>query len=552
MARFVLLSDTTLLREYHKFPLLDFLPCSPTTLVPKFVYNYLKSKPPQSSPDGRAVLSPYAVRKIEAALLQRFTKEQVVVPAEDRIESFIDADTEIISIYTMDPLGLGPLTMSYAVLFGSLSPYVKYEFEMLMQRVNKARTGKKAKVIVGGPGVWEFSLRPDEAERLGIDYLFMGEADDVVCDLFEDIATGSMSTDTFFKGFYTYDDYFAKTYVKHSKFITRSQYSKRLYPKLEDIPLIQGPTIKSLTEVMRGCGVGCDFCEVTLRPSRYYSYESIEHEIKINQQAGHTHAWLHSDEIFIYQSKGRLEPNQEAIIELFKRVMSIPGIKTCSPTHGRISIPAGYPEMMEELSKFSKAGPDNWVGMQVGIETGSEELAKKHMPAKTLPLRIGVDGSWHEIILNGTKTLTKNYWRPAFTVQVGQTDETDEDNWETVRLVNTLSNSYSDGRPLEFTITPMQNVPLGRIRSKDFNPGEIDLTASQLAVYYACYRHLVKIATRSTGSTYKRGLANKLAFSTILPMGSKFLMGNIEKICRKKGLDIEKVKKYGLPMKIGH
>ena len=50
-------------------------------------------------------------------------------------------------------------------------------------------------------------------------------------------------------------------------------------------------------------------------------------------------------------------------------------------------------------------------------------------------------------------------------MQVGQKGETDEDNWDTVALINRLSNSYVDGRPFEFTVTPMLNVPLGRIKS---------------------------------------------------------------------------------------
>jgi hypothetical protein len=75
-------------------------------------------------------------------------------------------------------------------------------------------------------------------------------------------------------------------------------------------------------------------------------------------------------------------------------------------------------------------------------------------------------------------------WRPAFTVQVGQIAETPEDNWETGGLINWLSNSrLDDGRPFEFTVTPTQNVPLGRIKSKSVSPTLLD--PSQLAVYYA-------------------------------------------------------------------
>ncbi len=139
--------------------------------------------------------------------------------------------------------------------------------------------------------------------------------------------------------------------------------------------------------------MGCDFCEVTLRPLRYYPLEKIVEEIKVNLRGGgNTNAWLHSDEIFGYKhGPPMFEPNEEALLELFQTVLSVPGVTSSNPpTHGRISIPAGYPEMMAKLSKVLRAGPPrNWIGVQTGgVETGSEELAKKHMPNKTLPLRI--------------------------------------------------------------------------------------------------------------------------------------------------------------------
>ena len=177
--------------------------------------------------------------------------------------------------------------------------------------------------------------------------------------------------------------------------------------------------MKSMVESMRGCGVGCDFCEVTLRPLRYYPVEKIEQEVEVNvKYGGFTNAWIHSDEIFAYKHGPLFKPNEEALIELFSRVMSIPGVTESNPTHGRISIPAAYPELISKLSEIMRAGPSNWIGIQVGLETGSDRLAKIHMPNKTLPLRIGPDGSWADIVWEGVHNMTLYYWRPAFTVQV--------------------------------------------------------------------------------------------------------------------------------------
>lgn len=323
--------------------------------------------------------------------------------------------------------------------------------------------------------------------------------------------------------------------------------TKSAYPRLEEIPEIVRPSMKGMVEVMRGCGVGCDFCEVTLRPLRYSSVQTIVNEIKVNQQAGITNAWLHSDEIFGYKHGNLFAPNEEALSELFTAAMGVPGIKTSNPTHGRISIPVGYPEMMEKLSKILKTGPSNWIGIQTGVETGSDSLAKRHMPNKTLPLRIGPDGTWEQIVWQGVFVETANYWRPAFTIQVGQEGETTEDLWDTVAMVNRLSNSYSTGRPFEFTVTPLVNVPLGRIKSRNLNKNL--LTTDQLAVYYASYRHLAKMANRDGYRDTHGNFIARAGTGTLISGGGMLMMKFIEHLAKKSGVDIEKVKRYGIENK---
>jgi len=295
---------------------------------------------------------------------------------------------------------------------------------------------------------------------------------------------------------------------------------------------------------MRGCGIGCDFCEVTLRPLRYYTPEMAMSEVAVNAAAGYTNAWVHSDEIFAYRHEAHFVPNQDAIEELFRAIMSVDGLRSANPTHGRISIPAAFPELPRAIRGIVRAGPSRWVGIQTGLETGSERLATIHMPNKTLPLKIGPDGEWQEIVLEGLANLNRAYWRPAFTLQLGQRDETQEDNWETVRLVNRMGALEVGGRPAEFTITPMQNVSLGTIKSRGISHEVLD--ASQLAVYYACYLHLMRITARdavkdSSGNPLKRAM-----MATALSLGSWRLLGLIENICKRRGVDVERVKRFGL------
>lgn len=552
MAKYVLVSDTTLSRDYKNFPLLDFLPSAPSDMLPEMIYSYLKGKPPRDI-NGRASFATYPLRKLEAALLQKHSSDEVVVAHDDHLEDFIKDDTEIIGVTTMDPFGLAPLTMSYSLLFGTSAPaYVDKEFRRLLKRINLARKGKKAKLVIGGPGVWELTVHPDELEKNNIDYAYQGECDDVIDDLFQYILNDSSRSNEFYKGFKTFDSNYHQSWVGDERFITRYQFSKQ-FPKLEDIPEIVNPTIKGLVETMRGCGVGCDFCEVTLRPLRYYPPEKVLKEIAVNVKAGIEHVWLHTDEVFAYKHGKEFVPDGDALVELFTAIMSAPGVSHMNPTHGRISIPAAYPELMKKLSEIMKAGPDNWIGLQVGVETGSDRLAKIHMPNKTLPLKIGPDGSWRDIVWKGTYVMNKYYWRPAFTVQVGQASETEEDNWETVALINQMSNSYlDDGRPFEFTITPMQNVSLGHLKSRDFST--FQMNESQLAVYYASYKHLAKVAARDafmTGKNFRgRSIFNLLGTGVLISLGGKAMLRSVGGLCKKQGLNLEKAGDYGLSEKL--
>ena len=525
--------------------MLDFLASSPTSALPRSIYAFLRGPPPPDD-HGRSAIAPYSVRKLEAALLREYSRDEVVVAHQDHLAEFINDDTEVVGVTTMDPLGLGPLTMSYAVFFETAAPaYVQMEFESLLARVNRARSGKKAKLVVGGPGVWEFTVHPDELEKHQVDYAFQGESDDILGELFRFIVEDRGENTEFFRGFQTFDESFHKRWRASAKFISRYQFSKQ-FPRLEDIPEIVGPSTKGMTEVMRGCGIGCDFCEVTLRPLRCYPPEKVRREVAVNVAAGMNNAWLHSDEIFAYEHGRNFVPNEDAIMELMGVVMSTPGISITNPTHGRISIPAAYPDLMRKLSKLLRAGPSNWIGVQVGIETGSDKLASKHMPNKTLPLKVGPDGSWAEIVWRGTYVMNRYYWRPAFTVQVGQAGETPEDNWETVALINRMSESLLDnGIPFEFTVTPMQNVPLGLLKSRDF--ASLKLDQSQLAVYYAAYRHLAKIAVRDASrASNDSSITARYITGGAIALGGWGMLHVVKRICKRRGLDLEKASRYGL------
>jgi radical SAM superfamily enzyme YgiQ (UPF0313 family) len=491
---------------------------------------------------GRATFAPYALRKVEASLLSRYNREEVVVAHPEYAHLFIRDETEIAGIYTMDPAGLGPVTMMFTNgrTFTSLEETIFTKFVTKLHRERKARN-PRTKLIVGGPGSWELSYLPGKVRDLHIDHVIQGEIDDAAPDLFDQLAEGNLS-DPFMFGFQTFDEHHRKLWSVDPErvFVTRATFKKQ-FPQLSEIPIIKGATVKGVVEVMRGCGVGCDFCEVTLRPLRYYEPETVKREIEVNRKAGISNCWFHSDEIFAYEHGRNFEPNEDALVELFSAIMET-GVEKANPTHGRISIPAGFPDLIEKLSAILHAGPENWIGVQIGLETGSDELAKKHMPNKTLPLHIGADGTWTEIVTEGLVNLNRNYWRPAFTVQIGQEQEAPEDNWMTVGLINDMSNAN-----LEFTVTPLVNVPLGLLKTRGgFYPVYDQLDEAQASVIFVCFLHMRKIIFRNVASTAIGCPLTRFAMMHTMLWGITLILKALEHMFKAKGFSMERAKKQSL------
>ena len=85
--------------------------------------------------------------------------------------------------------------------------------------------------------------------------------------------------------------------------------------------------------------------------------------------------------------------------------------------------PSPLPQTVPSLSEiiFQK---QNWWGVEIGIETGSPEIAKKIMPAKAHPFSAD---NWHDVVVEGMGLAHDNKLVPACTLIVGLPDEKEED-----------------------------------------------------------------------------------------------------------------------------
>jgi radical SAM superfamily enzyme YgiQ (UPF0313 family) len=559
----VLTADRTLMSPYRGISLASFFGCAPAIdvnrdhnsfwyhifgnqVTPRMLFDFICNPIPHT--EGLANYAPYGLRKVEASLVRDgYSREDVVVAHPDHIEKFIGPGTEVVGTYEMDPLGMGPVTMTFTYGRKQMSFDEFYSRDLHLRiKAAKERNGSNAKVIAGASGTWQYNYDPSKIEEYGLYGIVEGDMGGIGPEMdgaggmfFDALINGEMETSNPFKKnkFKVEIKEFNRENQKyHGRFI-----HYRDEPSVEEIPTIINPSMHGMVEVMRGCGRGCKFCDVTLRPLRYYPVEKVQQEIKINMKyGGAKNAWVHSDDIFVYGMNPRttknMQPNREALEELFKGIMAT-GIEHTNPTHGTLAGAIADERLIPNISKTIKASPDNHIGIQCGFETGSIRLIGKYADRKLAPFK---PSEWHWVVKKAVKTLNENYWVPAFTLIMGlDNNETAEDSWETIQLIHELETEQPNSK---FTTTPLTFVPIGLLEKAQFYDIGNNMDAPKLGVMYKTwqhnFRHGIQKFMRRVGrdnpvkNMFFAGLARSLGGVPLSAM---------ERYARKKGPEHEQV-----------
>jgi radical SAM superfamily enzyme YgiQ (UPF0313 family) len=505
MAKYVLVTDFTLLTNFRQVPLATFFSCIPTDYwYSRLVFGILADRP-ELDARGQPVRVPYGRRKIEASLLRDLPPDEVVIANPRNVRQYIGEDTRVVGIHTMDPLGLGPVSMSFT-MGGSLTPYTKAMFLDLMSRVNHT-PDRKYRIVLGGPGAWQFDCRETMQESLGIDHIVHGETDHFVPDIFDRVVAGDAPP--------------------------VMRFTNATAPSVDQVPKIRGPVMHDLVEVMRGCGRGCAFCEVTLRKSRYFPLEYIGDEIAVNVRAGATSIQLHSDDIFLYKLENwrTMEPNEDAVKELFSYVMGRPGVTHCFPTHGTVSAAVTNPGLIEDLSKIVGVGGDKWIGIQSGIETGSPKVSREVLHRKAAPFAAE---EWPDVVVRATEILNQNHWYPAYTIILGLPGETPEDAWMTVDLIDRME-QIPHGH---FITAPLTFVPIGALRGKEFYDLDKQIDEARFNVAYRGWRHIMLEIDQELWRLTRLPVPVKAMITATARLGSRLVLGMMHRYARGRGFRI--------------
>ncbi len=415
MAKVVLTADRTLMSEHQNNMFFGFSASFPKKFMPGPIY-YRMFAPSVPHREGRALVAPYALRKMEAALVSAgYPQEEVVVAHPEHLDRFIGTDTLILAVSTMDPLGYGPVTSTFTKIYEN-PVYVPGKFREIL--TDPAVQKHRPKIVVGGPGSWQLDKYPGPRDELGIDCVVTGEGEITFPRLVKMAESGEP--------------------------LPRS-IEGEVVP-VEKMPIILNPSINALVEIARGCGRGCDFCTPTLQKLRCRPIPDILKEVEVNTRDGHTQIYMHGEDVWRYGAKG-VRPDKQKVLDLFRAIYEYGPVSKVFPSHGALASVACEKTLLPEVSEVLEMDEHSVNSYQTGIETGSVEMVKKHMRGKVRPFR---PEEWPQVVREAFEISIDSNWIPCATMITGLPGETEDDIIKSIELADRLDDMPSGIFPLFF------------------------------------------------------------------------------------------------------
>ncbi len=449
----VLTCDRTMASVYHGNLFFGFSACLPQGTLPDWFYYPVFCPSGPADKEGKLLFANYGMRKVEAALLAKgFKRDEVIVAHPDHLAKVITAETKILSVSSNDPLGIGPATSTFTELWGGEGRMAIKLRELLQDRSVKKHNPT---VFLGGPGAWQLAIHPEKRRELSIDCVVVGEGEVTAPRLFQQVlSNGDAPLPEVVEGETVGD---------------------------EDIADITGGTISGLIEATRGCARSCAFCIPSVKKVRSRPLENILHEIQVNVQTGENGVILHGEDILLYQSDG-LKVNSDAVVELFDRAYHVPGVKWVTASHASLSSAMSSPQTIERISRVLELGTEEHTtkAFQVGIESASPKLIRRHMKGKAHPFK---PEEWPRVVKGAFELLHENHIVCCSTIIMGLPGEDQEDVQQTIELVKSLY-------PYQSIIVPLLFTPMETTRLEYATPFlKKDLTAKHYELLAACWDH---------------------------------------------------------------
>ncbi|MGI0141528.1 MAG: B12-binding domain-containing radical SAM protein [Candidatus Micrarchaeales archaeon] len=467
---FVVTADESCMHNYNMSFMAGFLACVPRDLLPGQVRKFIEAKFFSEVPNknGIAELSILALRKIEAYLSDMGYSVAVATP-----QSVSKIPGKVYIVSTMDPLGFGPATTTMVGLTGGKEPYNRFFFKRLIQDIKSSNPNSL--VVAGGPGIWEMDIDPEQQDKIGIDIVVFGPAEALEKQFWDDLLLRK---------------------ITDRKIQTPSN---KMRP---DPHIIKGPSFWGMVEISRGCGRGCQFCDLELMSGfRWIPKDFIIKEVAINSSSPYVdNVTLLSEDILRYGTQAGEWKINHHVVDLVKEISKYN--KRIAFTHCTFASALSNPKITEEFSYYSGLNEKNLSGFQTGIETGSPRIMQRYMMGKLKPWK---PEDWPEVVEQGMGIMADNFIIPHCTIVMGLPEETPDDTTKTLELVDRVHDYPS-------LILPLFFVPLSVLKGGFF----IDkmMTPEQKALMSACSKHTAHWAKRLPNWSGQLGIMDRLVFQT--------------------------------------
>jgi len=398
--KIVLTADEGLFTDYGGEWWRGYITCFPLEMIPRS--DFERYCPRIASEHHIAPRAPLSLRVIESIIGGECCSPTRVACVDPRdLDAVIGEDTELVCVSVIDPLGLGYITRSVLSHYGGTS-YNRFLFRNLMQKLSHLRRSKPFKILVGGPGAWQLD-QGELMKDLGIDFLFIGEGEKTLPGLIKEILSGSPSWRSTWMG---------------------------VEPDDSEIRSISKPSTNGMIEVSRGCSRKCAFCSSSGN-RRDLKLGTILQSAKACIDGGSEHLTLQSDDPLAYGSKGD-RSNVSKLSEMMEGMQNA-GAKSISFLHTTFSSVASDPDGFRGI--VSKMGAYAHKNIQVGIETGSPRLVRKHMIGKCRPF---TPEEWPDVVRSALNCLVESGFSVWATLILGLPGETEEDVSFTFDLLESL------------------------------------------------------------------------------------------------------------------
>lgn len=461
----ILSTDRTMMSNHHGKEFLGFMATGPPISMPEGLWMWIAAPKMKTDESGRPWQAPYALRKLEALLIDYGYNAAVIDP--DHVDKYLP-NAKILMLSHHDYFALCPPSSGWWIIT-KREPVNARSFKKFMEKPSIQEAKKNGlKIIVGGPSAWQWLYKIELWSKWMVDTVVDGEGERIALDLVRRAFNGEPLPRYVFVG-------------------------PKDVPTIEEIPSIKYASINGLVEVMRGCPRGCKFCSVTLRSLRHIPLEKIEREMIVNVGQGVRNGILHSEDVLLYGARG-ISINPDALIKLHQIARN--NLKEVAWSHASLAAIKNAEEKYKLISRIMeivRSGPQDYLGVEVGIETGSVRLAKKIMPVKSAPYP---PEEWPDVVEDAFAIMHENNIIPAATLILGLPEETPDDVVETAELLDRLKQYRS-------LIVPLLFVPMGTLKNQNWFL-EKDFIPEHYEVMRRCLWHSVRWAEEIIDKFYMK------------------------------------------------